>query len=52
MVQFASDGFVDWISTPYDTYTRGDGWTLGVRNKECLRSIGGGYQVAICPVTD
>lgn len=52
MVQFADDGYVSWISTPYDTYSRGDGWTLGARNKECLRSTGGGYQVAVCPITN
>jgi len=51
-VQFASDGYVGWIATPYDTYSRGNGWAVGVRNKECLRSTGGGYQVAVCPITN
>jgi len=52
VVKFASDGYVNWINTSYGTYSRGNGWTLGVRNKECLRSTGGGYQVAICPITN
>ncbi len=51
-VQFSDDGYVGWIETPYDTYSRGAGWAVGVRNKECLRSTGGGYQIAICPITD
>jgi hypothetical protein len=52
VVQFASDGYVGAIRTQYDTYRRNqNGWALGVRNKECLRSTGGGYQIAICPVT-
>ena len=52
VVQFASDGYVGVIQTRYDTYTRGhNGWRLGVANKECLRSTGSGYQIAICPVT-
>ena len=52
VVQFGSDGYVGAIRTNYDTYVRGhNGWRLGVRNKECLRSTGGGTQLAICPVT-
>jgi len=51
-VQFAADGYVGAIRTQYDTYRRNqNGWALGVRNKECLRSTGGGYQIAICSVT-
>jgi hypothetical protein len=50
-VKFSSDGYISWISTKYDTYYRGNGWALGNRNKECLRSTGGGYQIAVCPVT-
>jgi len=53
VVQFASDGYVGAIRTQYDTYRRNqNGWELGVRNKECLRSTGGGYQIAVCPVTN
>ena len=52
IVQFASDGHVGAIRTHYDTYRRNqNGWELGVRNKECLRSTGGGYQIAVCPVS-
>ena len=52
VVQFAADGYVGAIRTQYDTYRRNqNGWALGVRNKECLRSTGGGTQLAICPVT-
>ena len=52
VVQFASDGYVGVIQTRYDTYTRGhNGWVLGVRNKECLRSTGSGYSISVCPVT-
>ena len=48
VVQFSNDGYVASIKTPYDTHSRWDaGWALGVRNKECLRSTGGGYQIAI-----
>jgi hypothetical protein len=53
VVQFASDGYTAAIQTPYDTHYRGDsGWSLGARNKECLRSTDGGYQIAICPITN
>ena len=52
VVQFGSDGYVGAIRTNYDTYRRNqNGWALGVRNKECLRSTGIGYQIAVCPVT-
>ena len=52
VVQFASDGYIGAIRTQYDTYRRNqNGWELGVRNKECLRSTGGGYQIAVCPVS-
>ena len=52
IVKFSSkDGYVESIKTEYGTYSRYDkGWDVGIRNKECLRSTGGGYQIAYCPV--
>ena len=53
IVKFSDkDGYIESITSEYDTISRYDkGWAVGIRNKECLRSTGGGYQVAQCPVT-
>ena len=52
-VSLHSDGRVDFIRTPFDYMSPHiRGWARGLRNPECIRSTGRGYQIAICPVTD